>query len=519
MHEFQSVLLNVWREACRHIDISESVIQIAPLLVSDMPLGQMIICRYSAERGMMVPIAYGWPEGRNRADMFIDCSSDGFGAMREDFLKQKVYGMSSGKLAEGLRPCVPGNMLDRDILVGVLEYSEESISVLVLIADENKLFDSRHGNLAEVLLDPLAVALQNSNHLQELSALRRSVEAENFALLRRLGKKDLGDRVIGEHAGLADVMGRVRLVAASGVPVLLFGETGSGKEVIAREIHKHSARSEQAFVRVNCGAIPSELIDSQLFGHEQGAFTGAVKLRNGWFERADGGTLLLDEVAELPLEAQVRLLRVLQDGWIERVGGREQIHVDVRIVAATHRDLPQMVADGKFREDLWYRLAVFPVIVPPLRKRCEDIRALAIHFAERAAMRFGLALVMPSEDDIRVLCEYKWPGNVRELSSVIDRAALLGEGKCLEVAKALGITGSLVVGMEQGVGDNVDLVSASQIASLDDIVRQQIVKALISTRGKVDGLGGCAEILKVNPNTLRARMRKLNIDWRRYRAG
>ena len=184
---------------------------------------------------------------------------------------------------------------------------------------------------------------------------------------------------------------------------------------------------------------PRELIDSQLFGHERGAFTGANETRQGWFERADMGTLFLDEIGELPLDAQVRFLRVLQDGYVERVGGAKPIRVNVRVVAATHRDLAAMVREGTFREDLWYRIAVFPILLPPLRDRVEDIPALAMHFAQRAAIRFGLAPVVPSDADIALLQAYDWPGNIRELGAVIDRAAILGDGHSLELAAALGV--------------------------------------------------------------------------------
>src|SRR5690606_38988961 len=231
---------------------------------------------------------------------------------------------------------------------------------------------------------------------------------------------------------------RVAQVAGADVPVLRLGETGTGKEVIAREIHRQSARSDGPVVKVNCGAIPAGLIDSELFGHERGSFTGAVQDRAGWFERADGGTLFLDEIGELPLDAQVRLLRVLQDGTFERVGGRRTHTVDVRIVAATHRDLRGMIDEGRFREDLWYRISVFPIRLPPLRERLTDIPALAEHFARGAGRRLGGVPLTATREDMELLLTSPWPGNVRELAAVIERAAILGGGVRLEVAAALG---------------------------------------------------------------------------------
>ena len=233
-------------------------------------------------------------------------------------------------------------------------------------------------------------------------------------------------------------MARAQMVSRSTAPVLLFGETGTGKEIIARAIHEHSTFRGGPFRRVNCGAIAPELIDSELFGHEAGAFTGAAARRKGWFEQANGGTLFLDEVGELALPAQVRLLRVVQDGEVVRVGGERPVRVNVRIVAATHRDLPAMVEAQAFREDLYYRLAVFPIVIPPLRDRPHDIRAFAEYFAERAANRFGLGRWRCRTDDVRVLTEYRWPGNVREIAAVMDRAVLIGQGRSLDVAAALG---------------------------------------------------------------------------------
>ena len=279
-----------------------------------------------------------------------------------------------------------------------------------------------------------------------MAALREAAEADKRSLLTRLGREKLGDTIVGVDSGLRAVMERVELVARSDVPVLIFGETGSGKELVARAIHNRSPRAAGPFIRVNCGAIPHELIDSQLFGHEQGAFTGAVETRKGWFERADGGTLLLDELGELPPAAQVRLLRILQDGWLDRVGGQRPINVDVRIVAATHRDLAAWWPAGSSAKTSGIAWRCFRSCCRRLRERREDIPALARHFAERAATRFGLYPVMPTPEDLELLMAYSWPGNVRELATVIDRAAILGDGKRLEVAKSLGVPSSPAAG-------------------------------------------------------------------------
>lgn len=344
------------------------------------------------------------------------------------------------------------------------------------------------------------------------------------------------EAIVGSESGLRAVMERVHVVATSDMPVLILGETGTGKEVVARSIHGRSPRRSKPFIRVNCGAIPPELIDSQLFGHERGSFTGASEQRKGWFERADGGTLFLDEIGELPLAAQVRLLRVLQEHQFERVGGQEHIHVDVRIVAATHRDLSVMVHNRTFREDLWYRINVFPILLPGLRERAEDIPALVRHFAKRAADRFGLHHVEPSLAEIKQLMNYRWPGNIRELQAVIDRAVILGGGKSLEVALSLGNTlieprahaasneptfyevipesSTYIHGSARS---DIQSVNTGPVDSLDSAIVRHIELALAATNGQIEGIRGAAQLLGVNPHTLRAKMRKLSIDWNRFR--
>ncbi len=350
-------------------------------------------------------------------------------------------------------------------------------------------------------------------------------------------RDDAKEAIVGSETGLRAVMERVQIVAPSDMPVLILGETGTGKEVVARAIHGRSPRHAAPFIRVNCGAIPTELIDSQLFGHERGSFTGASDQHKGWFERADGGTLFLDEIGELPLAAQVRLLRVLQEHQFERVGGQEHIHVDVRIVAATHRDLSAMVHRRAFREDLWYRINIFPILLPGLRERIEDIPALAKHFAKRAANRFGLPYVEPSLADIKRLMDYRWPGNIRELQAVIDRAVILGGGSTLEVALSLGnaflepsvrfsssdeptfyeVIPESPAPKSVSMSPSSSVEDAAPIDSLDAAIVRHIERALAATNGQIEGLRGAAHLLGINPHTLRAKMRKLSIEWNRYR--
>ncbi len=318
--------------------------------------------------------------------------------------------------------------------------------------------------------------------------------------------------VIGAGAGLRDVVKRIEQVAPTEAPVLLEGETGSGKEVIARLLHAESRRARGPLIRVNCGAIPAELIDSVLFGHERGSFTGATSSHQGWFERADGGTLFLDEIAELPMAAQVRLLRVLQEGTLERVGGSRSVDVSVRVVTATHRDLRAMCEAGQFRQDLWYRISVFAVKIPPLRERPCDIQELAVHFARRSGMRLAGVPLVPTPADVERLQTYAWPGNVRELAAVVERAAILGGGTRLELAAALGDA------CPESRPAARSTHEAERFPTLDDAVRGHIARALDRTGGRIEGRSGAAALLGINPHTLRGKMRKLGIDWTSWRS-
>lgn len=514
----EAVLLRLWKESCRPVPLEKSSQSIAKILQEAIPMGRVMLLVLDDRLHHLVTISED-PSHSPAGSQMRSLTAAEHDQLRRWCRSDRV--LKRGKRQTG----VLGLLLQEKLLGDVIAiplHEQSSHAALILLAAEGCEFEAEHFELAGRLSEPISVAVANHHRLHEMANLREAAEADKGALLRRLGRTDLGDQIIGESTGLQKVMERVELVAASDAPVMVLGETGSGKELIARALHTKGTRRDGPFIRVNCGAIPSELIDSQLFGHEKGAFTGAEQSRQGWFERADGGTLFLDEIGELPLEAQVRFLRVLQDGFVERVGSDEPVHVDVRVVAATHRDLASMVADGKFREDLWYRVAVFPILLPPLRERRSDIPELAFHFAERAANRFSLSPAEPTDSDIELLQSYHWPGNIRELGAVIDRAAILGNGKSLEVAIALGLGGP------QTPTRSVDALSNQEQSqphpqpsthdlSIDNAMRRHIEFVLEKTKGRVQGRGGAAELLEINPHTLRARMRKLKIKWARYR--
>lgn len=533
MTDVPRIAADVWREACRHIDLEPAVAGIARTIGPHGPFRAVVVLRAEAASRVVETLAVG-AVGR-RIDVAPTTAALAVGVWQK-----LVKWIREGDLIHGAavdtaawwRSALPAG-LEGDVLLAPLKSERVAAGVMVLVAEPGATFAPPQLALAADLVEPLAVAVENDGRLHELKSLREAAEADRQTLLSRLGRQDVNEDVVGGRTGLRHVMERVELVAQSDVPVLILGETGTGKEVVSRAIHTRSKRADGPFIRVNCGAIPPELVDSQLFGHEKGSFTGAADQHQGWFERADRGTLFLDEIGELPLPAQVRLLRVLQDHQIERVGGKTPLHVDVRIVAATHRDLSAMVKEKMFREDLWYRINIFPILLPTLRERLEDIPALVGHFAQRAATRFGLPVVEPNAADLQLLAGYDWPGNIRELGAVIDRAAILGGGRTLDVATALGLgkQPAAVPRMSPSEATLYEVVpeeplaaaplgglpAASEIVPLATAMRQHIERALIATRGRIEGRRGAAALLDINPHTLRARMRKLKIDAAAFR--
>ncbi|MBU6275379.1 MAG: sigma-54 dependent transcriptional regulator [Planctomycetes bacterium] len=521
-------LAAVWRETGRHLEIATAVAAIADVLVGRFPLTGIHLVRLVAESHGCEVVASAGSVGANPPGAPAVALAP---APWRRLVAWVRSGAVSGTDEEAVAPLVAATRPERGGVAGGLCGVDGPIGAVVFVPAPGAAFSAADRALVARLLEPFAVALENDARLHELRSLRQAAEADRRSLLSRLGRQEIAEDVVGARTGLRHVMERVELVARSDVPVLILGETGTGKEVVARAIHTRSKRADGPFIRVNCGAIPPELVDSQLFGHEKGSFTGAADQHQGWFERADRGTLFLDEIGELPLPAQVRLLRVLQDHQIERVGGKAPVRVDVRIVAATHRDLAAMVTERSFREDLWYRINVFPILLPTLRERREDIPALVRHFAHRAAVRFGLPEVDPTSADLLLLGEYDWPGNIRELGAVIDRAAILGGGRRLDVAAALGLgrrppppAPATDPTLFEVVPEGVPPASAAEPApSAADIVplavamRRHVERALAATRGRIEGPRGAAALLQINPHTLRARMRKLGIDPGRFR--
>ncbi|QDU07739.1 sigma 54-interacting transcriptional regulator [Gimesia aquarii] len=328
---------------------------------------------------------------------------------------------------------------------------------------------------------------------------RQRIEAEVAYLREELRSRSDFAEIVGESDGIWKVLRNIDMVAPTDSTVLILGETGTGKELVARAIHKNSKRHNGAFVRVNCAALPESLLESELFGHEHGAFTGATQQRTGRFELADGGTIFLDEIGEMPLPAQSRLLRVLQEQELERVGSSQTIRIDVRVLAATNRNLLDMVEEGTFREDLYYRLNVFPVPIPPLRERLEDIPTLVRFFLTKLGSRLGKKIDQVPESVFSMLRDYAWPGNIRELENIIERAMILTPGDTLLLP-----AGVIPVRRKKEQ-------RSTQLLPLEEIERNHIQTVLNHTQGTIAGPKGAAKILGLNPNTLRSRMEKLGI--------
>jgi formate hydrogenlyase transcriptional activator len=354
---------------------------------------------------------------------------------------------------------------------------------------------------AEFLMEvanQIAIAIENMRLYEETAAMKARFEAEAVYLQEEIKTEHNFEEIIGQSAPVRELLRKVEQVAPTEASVLICGETGSGKELLARAVHDRSKRKDRALIKVNCGSIPSGLVESELFGHEKGAFTGATQRRIGRFELANGGTIFLDEVTELPLDTQVKLLRVLQEGEFERVGSSQTMKVDVRVIAATNRDLNEVVSKGSFRADLYYRLNVFPLESPPLRERKGDIPLLVNFFLSRFGKKLGKEVRGVSQKSMESLTDYRWPGNLRELQNVIERAVVLAPGPVVQVDDSL-------------LRSETGATEVAAIDTLENNERNHILRALNETNWVIHGKKGAAELLAINPSTLRSRMEKLGI--------
>jgi len=365
-------------------------------------------------------------------------------------------------------------------------------------------FLDEHFRWLRLFADQAAVSIANARAFEELNALQQQLKQE-IDYLKAEANENFGG-FLGQSPALKAILSQIQLVASTDTSVLILGESGTGKELIARALHDRSGRAHRALVKVNCASIPRDLFESEFFGHTKGSFTGAVRDRIGRFQLADGGTLFLDEVAEIPIELQSKLLRVLQEGEFERVGEDHTRHVSVRVIAATNRNLEQEVEAGRFRQDLYYRLSVFPLKVPPLRERLEDIPILAASFLEQAAKRIHCPVPVLTRSNVDDLTRYAWPGNIRELQNVIERAVILTGGGTLRFSLRES-TDTVVAGLKPKT-------PVSTRAQLLEVERTGIVKALERSGGKIYGPGGAAEILGMRPTTLTSKIAALQIKRR-----
>ncbi len=399
----------------------------------------------------------------------------------------------------------------RCIELGAVDYLTKPFNNVVLNARIHACLDKKrwhdkereYQNQLEELNEKLEQRVEErtselNDALHEVEQLKDRLVQENIYLQQEIKLDHNFEEIVSSSRSLASVLKSVEQVAVTDASVLILGETGTGKELLARAIHSSSERKDRPLVKVNCASLPANLIESELFGHEKGSFTGAAARRLGRFELADSGTIFLDEIAELPLELQPKLLRVLQEGEFERLGGTSTIKVDVRVIAATNRNLQKEAAEGNFREDLYYRLNVFPIVCPPLRERKEDIELLVNHFVAKYSAKIGKAIESVSSRAMTVLKGYDWPGNVRELENIIERSVIITQGKHLEIGDWF-----------------YEVTSAPETESnlmLEDVERRHISKVLDQTGWKIRGTKGAAEILGLKPTTLEARMKKLGIE-------
>jgi formate hydrogenlyase transcriptional activator len=452
--------------------------------------------RLLALEGRLPPLNYPVGTSLGRQDSHVGWAFDNQRTLlRRDLETERQFTPEHRLYDEGIR----------SLCTAPLVRAGKSIGTITLGSVTPGAFDEETERFLGEVADQVALAVSNMLAFEEIASLRARLEAENSYLQEEIHREHNYTDIVGRSPALLHVLAQIDKVAPTDTTVLITGETGTGKELFARAIHDRSRRKDRPLVKVNCGAISAGLVESELFGHLKGSFTGALQNRDGRFKLADGGSIFLDEVGELPLDAQVKLLRVLQEQEFEPVGSGKSIKVDVRVIAATNRNLEADVAAGRFRSDLFYRLNVFPIAAPALRERGEDVEMLAHFFVQRFAKNLGRTITQISRDTLRRLRDYAWPGNIRELQNLLERAVVLARGEILSLPSEL-LTGPVT---------EPD-ASASQSArkehgTLDEVERRHIEAVLLERNWTIEGERGAAKVLNIHPNTLRSRMRKLGL--------
>lgn len=489
---------------CGSLDIEEALWHCLLCVRNYIPADLLSLHLYQQDTGLLETVAYANVEGGKKCSITTVLPDN----ILNEFKKIPPKGPRLVDRLEdydGTRQ-VAAHMRATNMagIIMDLVLEKKLLGVFLVAAKRPKRFLPKHFKLVEMLNKPVAVALTNSMRHRELKRLKDLLAADSRYFQSELRRR-VGQKVIGAELGLRSTMQLVQRIAPLNSPVLLLGETGVGKELIAGTIHNLSPRRDAPMISFNCGAIPPTLMDSELFGYEKGAFTGAKTQKRGIFERAQGGTVFLDEIGELAPDAQIRFLRVLAQKEIQRVGGTEKVPLDIRIIAATHRNLNEMIAKGRFREDLFFRLNVFPITIPPLRERREDIPALAHHFVLEKAKEMKLGeppQLLP--DEVARLMVYEWPGNIRELENIVERALILNKNNALSFD-------DLPMNPMKMPPQTCKPLEPHLLQPLDMIISNHIKSVLSVTNGKIHGKGGAAELLSLNPSTLRHRMKKLGI--------
>lgn len=490
---------------CGNLEIDKALREFFLFIRKVIPADYMSFIIYHPREETFESIANAYPSGSDTLSVTFPVPTPyrkgiriGHAKPRITIIEEARQNMVGRQIAESFGWEVQAGIIIEMVL------AEKPIGALGIFSKKKMKYTTEHADLLRFLNEPLGISLTNSLRYRRVRELKNQLVDDKRYLQDEL-RQITFQKIIGEDYGLKGVMDSVRLVSSLNSPVLLLGETGVGKEVVAMAIHNASARRKGPFITVNCGAITEGLIDSELFGHEKGAFTGAIARKRGRFERAQGGTIFLDEIGELPPEAQIRLLRVLQNREIERVGSEHHVKVDSRVIAATHRDLEKMIQQGLFREDLYFRLKVFPIMIPPLRKHLVDIPALVQHFIHKKSREMALSriptLAPGALDD---LMAYHWPGNIRELENAVERSLIIYRDQPLAFLDL----------QKSDICRDPD-VQKNGFALLDAVVKEHILQALRASHGRVEGKGGAGELLGMNSGTLRQRMRKLKIPFGR----